>query len=193
MKEKYIERNSLMQKFILTAASLILILTPISCSSQTSQPNTVEPLATITVEAGEYTRIDTPVSISLEGISDDIIESDLRIEEIKGSERIPVAAQTESGDTPRLWWILSGTTPADAQRTFELLRGSTVGESIVTATKSDRTLDVKVGTHKVLSYTHAMVSLPENRSPRPGKTGGRIFPGQPPRARRTAHQRVSSV
>ena len=159
-----------MQKFVLTAMNFILILTIISCSPQPFKPDAAEPLAIITVEAGEYTRIDTPISISLEGIDDDIIESGLRIEEIKGSERIPVATQIESGNTPKLWWILSGTTHVDSQRTFELFRSSTVGGNIVTATKGDRTLDIEVGKHKVLSYTHAIVSLPENRSPRPEKT-----------------------
>ena len=49
------------------------------------------PLATITVEAGEHTRIDTPVSVGLECIN----STQLHLEEIKGSRRVPVPTQLE--------------------------------------------------------------------------------------------------
>ncbi len=71
-----------------------------------------EPLAKVTVEAGKHTRIDTPVSVSLNGIPDYLLGAALWLEEIKDSQHLPVPSQIEPGNPPRLWWILSGTTPA---------------------------------------------------------------------------------
>jgi hypothetical protein len=79
-----------------------------------------EPLATITVEAGKHTRIDTPVSIALEGIPMGRMTGAILLAEVKSLGTMPVAAQIEPGNPPRLWWILSGTTPAGSKR---VLRG----------------------------------------------------------------------
>ena len=81
-----------------------------------------EPLAKIIVNAGKHTRIDTPVSITLNSIPDHTPDAQLRLDEIEDSGRIPVPSQIEPGSTPRLWWILSGATPAGAERTYELVR-----------------------------------------------------------------------
>jgi hypothetical protein len=82
-----------------------------------------EPLALITVEAGKHTRIDTPVSVLLEGLTDCLPGSQPQLEEIKDSRRLPVLSQIEMGNPPRLWWILSGKTPAGAKRVYELVWG----------------------------------------------------------------------
>jgi len=81
-----------------------------------------EPLAKITVEAGKHLRIDTPVSASLDGITDDLSDTSLRLEEIKNSHRLLVPSQIEPGNSPKLWWILSDTTLPRTKRTYELLK-----------------------------------------------------------------------
>ena len=78
-----------------------------------------EPLATITVEAGKHTRIDTPVSIALEGIPMGRMTGAILLAEVKSLGTIPGTAQIEPGNPPRLWWILSGTTPAGSKRVFQ--------------------------------------------------------------------------
>ena len=81
-----------------------------------------KPLAKVTVEAGQHTRIDTPVSAPLEGIANSLQAAGFRLEEIRALQRLPAASQVEPGNPPRLWWILSGTTAARTTRVFELSR-----------------------------------------------------------------------
>jgi hypothetical protein len=126
-----------------------------------------EPLATITVEAGKYTRIDTPVSVALDGIS----YTRLRLEETKGSQRLPVPTQLEPGNPPRLWWILSGTTEAGGKRIYELLQGSSARTTGVEVIKNDSFLQLQIGDSKVLRYNHAVVPPPEGASPLYARSG----------------------
>jgi hypothetical protein len=126
-----------------------------------------KPLATITVEAGEYTRIDTPVSVALEGVS----LARLRLEEIKDSQRLPIPTQLEPGNPPRLWWILSGTTPAGTKRIYELLQGPSVRTTGVEVIKNDSFLQLQIGDSKVLRYNYAVVPPPEGASPLYARSG----------------------
>lgn len=121
-----------------------------------------EPLATITVEAGEHTRIDTPMSMPLLAVPEAVQGGALHLEEIKGSERISIPAQVEPGAVPKLWWILSGTTAARKTRTYELFKGG--GARGVGATQTDKFLEIKVDENKVLRYNHAIVRAPEGQS-----------------------------
>ena len=133
--------------------ALFLALVPWSASA-------AGPLAKITVEAGKHTRIDTPVSIALDGVS-----TESRLEEIKGSSRIPVVAQIEAGNPPRLWWILSGTTPARGKRVYELVEGlSSIRGPVVDVVKNDSFLEIHKRGRKILRYNHAPVPPPEGAS-----------------------------
>ena len=114
-------------------------------------------MATITVEAGKYARIDTPVSVELDGIS----YTRLHLEEIKGSQRLPVPTQIEAGNPPRLWWILSGTTEAGEKRIYELLKGSSAETAGVEVIKNDSFLQLQIGDSNVLRYNSAVVPPPE--------------------------------
>lgn len=98
----------------------------------TQSVTAAKPLAKIIVEAGKYTRIDTPVSISLSDIPDLPSDSALRLEEIKSHDRLPVPSQIEPGNPPRLWWILSGATPAGAERVYELVKANSVKDPAFT-------------------------------------------------------------
>ena len=124
-----------------------------------------EPLAKVIVEAGGRNRVDTPVSVLLGDISDCLSDAEFRLEEIRGSERLPVPAQLEPGDKPRLWWILSGTTPAGDKRVYELLKGQSVKAPPVKVMKNDSFLQIQVGGSKVLRYNHALVPPPKEASP----------------------------
>ena len=125
-----------------------------------------ETLATITVEAGKHTRIDTPVSIALDGISMGCIRGAIRLVEIKDSGPTTVAMQLES-DPRRLWWILSGTTPAGSTRTFQLVKGGVKPPKVdarVEVTKDDSVLQILRGDTNILQYNHAPVPPPEGKS-----------------------------
>ena len=137
--------------------------------------NAAQPLAKITVEAGNYTRIDTPVCVSLKDISQQIIShgrnSALWLEEVTGAIRIPVAMQMEQqSEGPVLWWILSGTTSAGGRRSYELLQGPSAKSSDmamvkdVEIVKDDKAVLLKKGDEKILQYNHAIVPPPKGKS-----------------------------
>ncbi|HUW20371.1 MAG TPA: PmoA family protein [Sedimentisphaerales bacterium] len=84
------------------------------------------PLAKLTVEAGKYTRIDTPVSVRLDNIPALAPDTELHLQELRDSQRVYVPSQVEPGSPPRLWWILSGATPAGSLRRYELVQHNRV-------------------------------------------------------------------
>ena len=121
-------------------------------------------LTRITVEAGKYDRIDTPVSVLLDAIPDVLTHAPIGLFEIKGSERIPTASQIEPGESPRVWWILSGKTPAGGKRVYELVTGAPAKTSVVEAVKDDKVLLIRKGEQKLLQYNHAVVPPPQGQS-----------------------------
>ncbi|MHC4119128.1 MAG: DUF6807 family protein [Planctomycetota bacterium] len=122
-----------------------------------------EPLATITVEAGDYTRVDTPVSLDLSGVPGIGFPSDeLRLMEMKSMRAARVPVQFEAGSPPRLWWVLSGTTPAGTKRTYQLFKspGRARTRGGVSAVQDDKVIQIKKDGTNVLSYNHALVPPP---------------------------------
>ena len=121
-----------------------------------------EPLARITVEAGKHTRIDTPVSVALDGIT----YTELALYEIKGSHRSPVAKKIEPCNPPRLWWILDGTTRPGEERIYELMEGRSYAERsvLVLITRNDAFLEIETRGSKILRYNHAVVPPPQGQS-----------------------------
>ncbi len=119
-----------------------------------------EPLVRFTVTAGDYDRFDTPVSACLDGVPLGFAGDQYRLVEIKGSQQVDVPVQLEADSPPRLWWILSGKTPAGQQRTYELYTGSSPVAQDVTTEKDDKVLLIKQGSTNVLCYNHAIVPPP---------------------------------
>ena len=150
---------------------LFLVLTPISA--------TAEVPGKITIEAGGHSRIDTPVCVSLGDLGDCLSDSNLQLVEVKDSQRLPVTSQLEPGGSPRLWWILSGTTPAGDKRIYELVKDSSVdksasgsclerintartqgAESAVEVQKNDSFSQIRIGQNNVLQYNSTPVPPP---------------------------------
>jgi len=123
-----------------------------------------EPLATITVEAGEYTRVDTPVSVPLATVPEAAADLPLALQEVRGSRRVTVPAQIELGPAPRLHWIVSGTLPAGQTRTYELVLGDAPGERLVRTVLGAKDLEISVGDDKVMRFHHAIVPPPEGQN-----------------------------
>jgi len=161
-----LKKRKLIPAFSTAFFALFLVLVA-QCRLEFPPVTVAEPLATITVEAGEYARIDTPVSVALDGIN----YTRLCLEEIKGSQRLLVPTQLELGSPPRLWWILSGTTPAGAKRIYELLQGSPVRAVGVKVKKNNSFLQLQIGNSKVLRYNHAVVPPPKGASPLYARSG----------------------
>jgi hypothetical protein len=142
----------------------IILLVLSFCLLAPQSAGSAETLARITVEAGYYTRIDTPVMARLEGLPLGFPSDEVRLVEVKGSQRFDVPAQLEAGSPPRLWWILSGKTEAGNERTYELLRGSPSAATVVRAKQNNKVLQIEKDGTKVLSYNHAIVPPPPGQS-----------------------------
>jgi hypothetical protein len=142
--------------------AFLVVLTNLSAAA-------TEPLAIITVEAGKHTRIDTPVSVSLEGIPEALSSGAIRLwERGEWLSNSPAPAQIELGNPLRLWWILSGATPAGSTRTFQLMKGDgklLKVDARVEVTKDNSVLQIRRGDKKILQYNHAAVPPPEGKNP----------------------------
>lgn len=120
-----------------------------------------ELLCTITVEAGKHERIDTPVTVPLEDLGKDVSVG--VVQESRGGLWVKVPHQIEAGPSPRLCFILSGTTPAGATRTFQVwpAAGQPSSAPAAVVKQDDKGLDVIVAGKQVLRYRAAMVDPPE--------------------------------
>ncbi len=121
-----------------------------------------EPLARFTVAAGEHERVGAPVSAALEK---SMPAKGVRLEEVRDGRRLAVAAQVEAGDPPHLAWVLSGTTPAGAERVFELVRGDPPPGPGIDVRQDAKALTVTCGGAEVLTYHKAEMPPPNGKSP----------------------------
>ena len=174
-------------------ASLVIILflfiaqnTAYSVSKQRTQDvtqlnlpkseQTAKTLATITVEAGEYTRIDTPVWFSPNsetiGIKYDFAKEPFALVETyvrtSQSEEKEVPAQYEASQstgTAKIWFILNGKTEAGSKRTFKLYaRNPRTDWTSITTQKDDKALTLEQGDKNILSYQYAVMPAPAGMS-----------------------------
>jgi hypothetical protein len=139
-----------------------------------------EPLATITVEAGPYARTDTPLSVPLATVPralEPLRTVPLSTEswtaphpatgmarvllEVRGTQRVPVAAQIEYGAAPRLHWIMRGTLAPGQTRVYELVTGPAPADRKVKVIADEKNLEISVGDAKVMQYHQAMVPAPK--------------------------------
>lgn len=121
-----------------------------------------KPLAKISVEAGKHTRINTPVSLALDGITYEA-GKDFFLQEVKGSKKTQVPVQLEKGHTDRIWWVLSDTIKAGEKREYILGQQAikAASEPMVRAVKSDTALQVLMAGQKAMQYNHAVMAPPE--------------------------------
>jgi len=141
-----------------------MIVFVLSCVFSPQSTHCAEPLARITVAAGDYTRTDTPVMAELDGVALGFPSDEIHLVEVKGSQRLDVPVQLEAGSPPRLWWVLSGKTEAGSKRTYELVVGQASGVPGIRTKKDDKVLLVQKDQTKILSYNHAIVPAPEGQS-----------------------------
>lgn len=126
-------------------------------SSAQSQKNAV---LHFFVESGIYERINTPVSVSLEGITKSDTVSFRLYEKVKG-QLVEKAFQIEAGYIPTLWLILDGTTGPGKKREYFLYKDKyhPVQNSITTEAGS-KTILLKKGGSEILHYQKAVMYPP---------------------------------
>lgn len=132
------------------------------CSRVSGQEMVV---AKFSLEAVNLKRSGTLVSVPLEGLDYNTDKGALRLFEINGKTRSEVACQIEAGNSPRLWWIPSGETPANVTRKFVLVKDSMyiVRNAIITELNT-KTLIVSQNNQKVMQYNVAEVFPPDTVS-----------------------------
>lgn len=121
----------------------------------------------IRVNAGAQARRNTPVSLSLTEL--DQAAGDWQLVELRDGQATPTPCQLESTEPPTLWWILSGDTKANTQRTYEIRPGKPKQSTNVVVTEHDGVLDISRGEAKILQYNMAHVVPPPDLNPQYGR------------------------
>jgi hypothetical protein len=138
---------------------IVLIITILSTYCLGARPQKTEILHLI-VEAGKYQRINTPVSADLNNVIINDSSSVQLFEKVKNN-LAEVPCQIESGYTPRLWWVLSGTTGAGAKREYILYRNQgIVSQSIITARVTPEAIQLRDGQSEILRYVTKVIYPP---------------------------------
>jgi hypothetical protein len=123
-------------------------------------------IAIIRVSAGEAGCMDCPVSISLDQLNYNEDTGKLQLVEKTGSTEVPVPAQIEPGHSARLWFILSGETPAGTVREFVLRKqGDLESYPGIHLRKSDGKLTLSMNNKQILAYQYRTVYPPEGVNP----------------------------
>ncbi len=132
----------------------------------TTLPSLGQPLARITVKAGNYDRADCPVNVPLDQISYNSDSGDLILKEVTDNREFPVACQVEPGHTATLWFMLKGPTPAGSTRTFTLERGTPPDPGVLVQLeqRQGQLRMVRKG-HPVLDYQFMTLYPPEGINP----------------------------
>jgi hypothetical protein len=164
-----------MQKLVSILVNLIILLSISSCTSIAQSVTEGGPVATLTVDAGSCTRIDTPVSVNLDGIPLGFADAQYYLLEQGDSKKNRIPVQIEAGSPPKLWFILSDRTEARRKRVFELYPiryelsngvnpgGDSAALTHIEAKKDNKRLTLQRDEDRILSYYHAIMPSPEGR------------------------------
>lgn len=135
-------------------ASLILIL---HCPQGITQKNEILQLI---AESGEFTRINTPVSFGIEGVSIYDTLSYQLFEKVDG-KLIEKAFQIEQGYNPQLWWILDGTTAPGKKREFFLYKNIfKSSQNIITTEVTSQKIILNKVSSEILHYQKGLIYPP---------------------------------
>jgi hypothetical protein len=119
-----------------------------------------DPVVSITVEAGDYVRINTPLSVPLKNFP--IHKTDnLVLKRMDGKTGVEVPCQLEPGTPLHVWWVLSDTLRPGEKRSYLLYKGEAREWPILQSTLEDKHLSLSAGSTPLLQYNHAPVSPPE--------------------------------
>ena len=139
---------------------LIAIISVLSGMGQVNAQSDL--IALISVDAGKYARLNSPVSVDVTGLPLQVATLDLQLIEVTEGVRKEVPVQLEMGDRDRIWWILSGSTVAGAQRVFELR--SKPKEPLITSVSvhdTQESISMQIGSKEVLQYVYQKPGVPD--------------------------------
>ena len=125
----------------------------------------------IVVATGEHARVEVPVSISLAEVT--ALPSLLRLWELRDGRKVPVATQQERGKPVHLWWIMTGETLANTQRTYLLEAGAPSAQTtpLMRVRESEDHLEMMRGKTRLLRYNTAATPLPPGADPKYKRSG----------------------
>ncbi len=122
-------------------------------------------LAKINVSSENFERFDTPLSLSLDGVTH-VNESDLKLYELINGKLIPVAVQYSFAEQRYMHWLLSGTTAPNQTRVFDLRKERAGTES--KTMRIEKKLEAYIfysGDKPVIQYNSGIVYPPEGANP----------------------------
>ena len=139
-------------------------------------------LAELTVHAGAYDRLNTPVTVYADELQLTISSADsLQLIEHREEDSTLVPVQWIAGEQPGLSWVLSGETPAGSTRRFSLRKLSEPNSETPTVRTQDQdgSVTLSLGQTEVLHYQYTPADVPTGVDPI-YRRGGFIHPLRSP-------------
>jgi type 1 glutamine amidotransferase len=141
------------------AYQLVLSLLLFTCSLMAQDRS----LLTFSVASGDFERHNSPLSFSLEGIA--LPAGQVQLYELSAQGKTAVPFQIEQGESKRIYWILSGKTPAGSKRIFELRSGAGAkSSSQINAVREKGAIVFQNNQRNVLRYQYAEAEVPAGKS-----------------------------
>lgn len=123
-------------------------------------------IARFTVFAGDADRLDCPVGMYLDQVIYNQDSGALTLLEIVGEDEVAVPCQLEPGHSARLWFLLSGETPAGTSRSFILqLNDPQSSTAPLQLQKRHKQLRISSTERPVLDYQFGTIYPPEGIDP----------------------------
>lgn len=112
-------------------------------------------------------RIDSPVSVALDGINYNTDKGNLVLYEITSTGEKMIPSQLETGYSARLWFVLKGVSAKNTERQFvlKLEEKAAVDRSKISLKKDYRDLSLMMNEKPILSYRYAVTYPPEGIDP----------------------------
>ena len=118
-------------------------------------------MATLTMHAGGYARLNSTVCADLDGLVLSLENSDLVLKENRQGALVDIPSQLSIGDSPKICWIAEGKTAPYEHRIFELWKVEKQHRSADLNLDDDGSaLDLRVGEKSALTYQYAKADLP---------------------------------
>ncbi len=112
-------------------------------------------------------RIDSPVSVSLDGLNYNTDKGNLVLYEVTSSGEKAILSQLETGYSARLWFVLNGVSAKNTERQFvlKLEEKAAIAQSKVSIKKDYKDLSLTMNDKPILSYRYAVTYPPEGIDP----------------------------
>jgi hypothetical protein len=138
--------------------SLLLLLAVVSFSNEIQ-------IASIQLSAGEFDRQQTPVSVSLDGLTVNQDVGQFQMVKVSSGKRERIPSQVISGDNSRLYWVVDRIA-ANESFTYELVRTELQSdEAAIEVEVDEQKIVIQKDGKKLLQYNSATVFPPDGVDP----------------------------